>query len=130
MKYPEFIATVAKRSGLPRAEAEAVTRATLQTLGERITGVEARDLAGQLPKELQDDLGQTTEEAEPFGMDEFVRRVGKRAQAAPLDASDGVAAVFQTAEEAAGYGRFDDVMAQLPEEFGAFARPIMLPSLW
>ena len=40
-----------RRSALPRGEADAITRATLQTLGERITGGEARDPATQLPKE-------------------------------------------------------------------------------
>jgi uncharacterized protein (DUF2267 family) len=127
MRYPELIAEVSERSGLPSAEAEAVTRATLQTLGERITGADARGLAAQLPQELRDVLEQAAEEAEPFDLDEFLGRVGKRAEAAPVDASDGIAAVFQTMEDAAGSGEFDDVMSRLPEEFGAWARPILLP---
>jgi uncharacterized protein (DUF2267 family) len=127
MKYSEFIAKVAERGALPRDEADAITRATLQTLGERITGGEARDLAAQLPKELQDALASASEEAEPFGLDEFVRRVSDRARVAPADARDGINAVFQTLEDAISFGEFDDVMAQLPEEFGALAKPIILP---
>jgi uncharacterized protein (DUF2267 family) len=46
---------------------------------------------------------------------------------APADARDGINAVFQTLEDAISFGEFDDVMAQLPEEFGALAKPIILP---
>jgi uncharacterized protein (DUF2267 family) len=127
MKYPEFIAKVAKHSALPRDEAEAITRATLQALGERITGGEARDLAAQLPHELQDTLESASEEAEPFDLDEFIRRVSKRAAVAPADARDGITAVFQTFQDAVSFGEFDDVMDQLPEEFAALARPTILP---
>jgi uncharacterized protein (DUF2267 family) len=127
MKYPEFVAKVAKRSVLPRDETDAIIRATLQTLGERITGGEARDLAAQLPKELQDALASAPEEAEPFGLDEFIRRVSERARVAQADARDGITAVFQTLEDAVSFGEFDDVMAQLPDEFGALAKPIILP---
>ena len=51
MDYDNFIAKVAERAGTPRGEAEALARATLQTLAERITGGEAQDLAAQLPKQ-------------------------------------------------------------------------------
>ncbi|HEV8567055.1 MAG TPA: DUF2267 domain-containing protein [Actinoplanes sp.] len=127
MKYPEFISKVTERSALPRDEADAITRATLQTLGERITGGEARDLAAQLPKELQDDLASASEEAEPFDLEKFIRRVGERARVAPADARIGINAVFQTLEDAVSFGEFEDVMGQLPEEFGALAKPIILP---
>ncbi|GIF06532.1 DUF2267 domain-containing protein [Actinoplanes siamensis] len=127
MKFPEFISKVAERASLPREEADAITRATLRTLGERITGGEARDLAAQLPRELQDSLTSAPEKAEQFDLDEFVRRVAERAQVAPDDARHGVSAVFQTVEEAVSFGEFDDVMAQLPDEFGALAKPIILP---
>jgi hypothetical protein len=36
-----------------------------------------------------------------------------------------VPAVFQTLEDAVSFGEFKDVMAQLPEEFGALAKPII-----
>jgi uncharacterized protein (DUF2267 family) len=127
MKYPELISKVTERSALPRDEADAITRATLQTLGERITGGEARDLAAQLPKELQDDLASASEEAEPFDLEKFIRRVGERARVAPADARIGINAVFQTLEDAVSFGEFEDVMGQLPEEFGALAKPIILP---
>ena len=44
MRYDEFIDAVATRAGLPREQAETVTRATLRVLSERLTGGEAEDL--------------------------------------------------------------------------------------
>ena len=128
MKNREFIATVAERArDIPKDEAEAVSRATLQTLGERITGGEARDLAAQLPKELQPHLESAPEPPEPFGLDEFIRRVSERAGVSRDDARDGVYAVVQTLQDAVTFGEFEDVMSQLPKEFGALAKPNVIP---
>ena len=53
MKYDEFIGQVQHRAGLgSHTEAECATRATLETLAERLAGGEAHDLAAQLPPEL------------------------------------------------------------------------------
>ena len=53
MRYDEFIGQVQHRAGLgSHAEAERATRATLETLAERLAGGEAHDLAAQLPPEL------------------------------------------------------------------------------
>ena len=53
MKYDEFLGHVRHRTGLGSlTEAERATRATLETLAERLVGGEARDLAAQLPPEL------------------------------------------------------------------------------
>lgn len=54
MRYEEFISSVAQRTGLFEGDAVALTRATLTTLAERISGDEARDLAARLPFPLQD----------------------------------------------------------------------------
>ncbi len=53
MKYGEFIAQVQQRARLgSRDEADVATSATLTTLGERLAGGEAKDLASQLPVEI------------------------------------------------------------------------------
>jgi uncharacterized protein (DUF2267 family) len=45
MKYDEFISQVQRRADLAsREEAERATRATMETLGERLAGGEAKDL--------------------------------------------------------------------------------------
>ena len=58
--------------------AELAITATLETLNERLTGGEAKDLAAQLPKEVQPALQPKTEEAEAFSLEEFYRRVAER----------------------------------------------------
>jgi uncharacterized protein (DUF2267 family) len=105
-----------------RREAENATTATLETLNERITGGEARDLAAQLPKEIQPALQPKAEEAEGFSLEEFYRRVAEREgvdiETARIDAS----AVMRVLREAVTPGELDDVMAQLPEDFNALLR--------
>lgn len=116
MQYDEFITKVAHEAAVPREEADALTAATLRTLAERISGGEAEDLAAQLPKELKGYLARPGEEAEPFGLDEFVRRVAERAGTDSDQAFAHVGAVFATLREAVAAGELDDVAAQLPEE--------------
>lgn len=117
MNHDEFISKVAERASVPKGEAERLTRATLMTLAERITGGEARDLADQLPTQLKDALIPSQEPAEAFGLDEFVTRVARRAAVDEAEAKDGVRAVFSTLREAVSPGEFDDVMSQLPKEY-------------
>ena len=117
MKYDQFIATVAERAGVPRDEAEKLTRATLQVLAQRLTGGEAKDLRSQMPKELQPDLTKEQEPAERFDVDEFARRVAERSGTDEADAGAGVMAVLATIHDAVTPGEFDDVLAQLGREF-------------
>ena len=57
MKHDEFIGQVQHRARLSsRGEAERATRATLETLAERLSGGEAKDLASQLPSEIGEHL--------------------------------------------------------------------------
>jgi uncharacterized protein (DUF2267 family) len=53
MTYDEFIEAVEQRAHVERDVAEQATRATLETLSERLTGGEADDVAAQLPKPLR-----------------------------------------------------------------------------
>lgn len=117
MKYEEIIALVSERTALFEGEATALTRATLATLAERISGGEARDLAAELPGPLQDTLLPTNEEAEAFGFDEFVNRVAERSGLDPAVAETGVVAVMATLRDAVTPGEFEDVLSQLPQDF-------------
>jgi uncharacterized protein (DUF2267 family) len=117
MKYEEIIALVSERTGLYGGEAVALTRATLTTLAERISGGEARDLAAQLPGPLQDSLLPTEEEAEGFSFDEFVDRVSERSGLDPAVAETGVVAVMTTLRDAVTPSEFDNVLSQLPRDF-------------
>jgi uncharacterized protein (DUF2267 family) len=117
MDYETFEKAVAERAGIAGDEAGDVIRATLETLAERLTRGEADDLAAQLPKQMKGWLTTGSGPAERFGLDEFVRRVGERAEIPPERAREAVRAVFKTLREAVTGGEFKDVMSQLPSEF-------------
>ncbi|SCL33009.1 Uncharacterized conserved protein, DUF2267 family [Micromonospora rhizosphaerae] len=123
MNGSEFVDSVARHSGIPQAQADALTRATLQTLAERLTAGEARDLGEQLPRELRDDLCQAQGGAEPFGLAEFLQRVSSRAGVDAALADKSVPAVFKTICKEVTSDEFDDMMAQLPEEFWDVREP-------
>ena len=127
MNYDTFIDRVGQRAKLSSEQAVDLTRATLETLADRITGGEALDLAAQLPKPLQALLRKTRESADSFGVGEFVGQVAERASVDEMTARDGARAVFVTLHEAITGGEFDDVMAQLPEEFEDLFSPMMTP---
>jgi uncharacterized protein (DUF2267 family) len=123
MKYDEFIARVAENVGVSSAEAEKLTSATLETLAERISGGEARDLAAQLPMPLQDALLPASEEAEGFSFKEFVRRTAERAGMDAEVTDIAVDAVLVTLRDAVTPGEFDDVLSQLPQDFKRLGAP-------
>ena len=124
MDYATFTRTAAQRAGVPEETAERLEHATLRTLADRISGGEAQDLAAQLPGPLQDDLRLPREDAEAFGVDEFVRRVAERGHVDPGVARTGAAAVLITVREAVTPGEFDDVLSQLPQEYRELVGPM------
>src|SRR5436309_13242238 len=80
MKYDEFISQVQHRAKLnSREDAVRASSATLETLGERLAGGEAKDLASQLPRELDLYLERAyTGIQQSFSLDEFFWRVSQR----------------------------------------------------
>jgi uncharacterized protein (DUF2267 family) len=119
MKHDEFIGQVQHRARLSsRGEAERATRATLQTLAERLAGGEAEDLAAQLPLEIGHHLrGPWSAQGERFSLSEFFRRVSLREGVDPSAAVFHARAVIEVLSEAVSTGELDDVRAQLPAEF-------------
>ena len=124
MDYATFTRTTAQRAGVPEEAAERIEHATLRTLADRISGGEAQDLAAQLPGPLKDDLSPPREDAEAFGVDEFVRRVAERGDVGPDEARTGAVAVLTTVREAVTPGEFDDVLSQLPQEYRELVGPM------
>jgi uncharacterized protein (DUF2267 family) len=122
MKYEEFEKAVSRRAGVPQGRARVLTRATLETLADRLTRGEADDLAAQLPKQVEQWLIPATRPAEPFGVGEFINKVSERARVPPEDAQRAAQAVLATVREAVTGGEFQDVMAQLPDEFSELVR--------
>lgn len=117
MKYHEFLNTVVDRgAAADRDEAERVTRATLETLGERITQGEATDLAAQLPQDMSGWVTARASEATSYDLDEFCRRVSDRAGG--LDQPERTAAtVFSVLDESVTGGQIRHVADQLPNEY-------------
>jgi uncharacterized protein (DUF2267 family) len=124
MDYRTFTTTAAQRAGMPEDKAEQVERATLWVLADRISGGEAKDLAAQLPGPLKDPLEHADEPAEPFDVDEFVRRVAQRAHVDEDEARLGAAATLITVREAVTPGEFDDIISQLPQEYRELVGPM------
>jgi uncharacterized protein (DUF2267 family) len=126
MIYEDFIDAVARRAGVSAEQAATLTRATLRTLAERISGGEAEDLASELPDALGKHLRKppNQEFAEPFGLEEFVRRVSEQADVAPTVAAASVRAVLTTLREAVTGDEFEDMVAQLPKEFREVIEPV------
>jgi uncharacterized protein (DUF2267 family) len=119
LKYDEFIGQVQHRAGLgSHAEAERATRATLETLAERLAGGEARDLASQLPAELARSL-----EASDAGigakltLDEFFELVSEREGVDLENSTFHARVVIGVLTEAVSQGEIQDVRVQLPAAF-------------
>jgi uncharacterized protein (DUF2267 family) len=92
-------------------------RAVLQTLAERISKGEARDLAQHLPPGLAPWLA-TESGPEPFDVDEFLRRVADREGGVSLaQAERDARAVFAMLGRLAPAEEIDDMAAQLPNDF-------------
>lgn len=119
MKHDEFIKHVQSVAQLnSREEAERATRATLETLKERIVGDEASDLAAQLPKELGECLrGREGENGQYFSMQEFIVRVSEKEGVEPTAAAMHVRAVFAVLQQAVTAGEFDDIRANLSDDY-------------
>jgi uncharacterized protein (DUF2267 family) len=119
LKYDEFIAQVRHRAGLgSHAEAERATRATLETLAERLAGGEAHDLASQLSPELArylelPDAGI----AAKLTLDEFFELVSVREGVDLPDATLHARVVIGVLTEAVSLGEIKDVRVQLPAAF-------------
>jgi uncharacterized protein (DUF2267 family) len=122
MDRDRFLKQVTERGALSsKDESERAVRATLQTLAERIVGDEATDLAAQLPPEFGDALAGSSAEGERFGLDEFVSRVATRAGLDNAAAEQTAQAIFAVIRDAVTPGGFDDVVAQLPNDY----RPLL-----
>lgn len=118
MEHDAFIGHVVDRAQLSsRGDALTATRATLETLAERIPQGEATDLASQLPKEIGMFLQQDVDKTERFDSDTFIERVAKRANIDVPAATFQVRAVFDVMADATSEGQLEDVRQALPEDY-------------
>lgn len=122
MDHDEFIGQVQSRARLAsRGEAERATRATLETLAERIADGAAQNLAAQLPSEIGEHLRRKAPAAagtgERFSVDDFFERVAERGGADRPQAVFHARVVLEVLEEATSGALMAKVREQLPAEF-------------
>jgi uncharacterized protein (DUF2267 family) len=127
MKYREFLKAVAERGGPTEpAHADQAAKAVLAALGQRLAGGKPKDLASQLPLELQETL--TAHSGEPDigdDVEDFCRRVVEREgwNCTPGEALTHAQAVFGTIATLVSAGEIEDLKSQLPAGYAApFAR--------
>jgi len=126
MDHDAFIGEVQNRAELPsRGAALSASRATLQTLGDRIQEGKATNLAAQLSDELGRYLEEHADAPESFGFDEFIDRVAERDESIANHGDDDLSAaafharvVIDVLEEAVSGEQLDDLRDQLPDEYG------------
>jgi uncharacterized protein (DUF2267 family) len=114
--YERFIDMVGRFGHLDREGAERATGAVLQTLAERLSRGEARDLLEQLPAEMKPWI-YTESNIEPFDYGEFLRRVAEREGTEVLTAERHARAVFYALGSAITRDEVADVAAELPHDF-------------
>jgi uncharacterized protein (DUF2267 family) len=119
VRYDEFLGHVQHRARLgSRGEAERATRATLETLTERLVGGEAHDLASQLPPELArflqlPDAGIGAK----LTLEDFFELVSEREGVELVEATLHARVVIGVLTEAVSMGEIKDVRVQLPAAF-------------
>src|SRR4029453_12133957 len=117
MDYAELLQQVQVAGALDRAAAEQVILATVVTLAERMSHDELLRLGVRLPAELQVAVRAGSPGCQPFGADEFVRRVAERGGGEPQTVWTDVRAVLGTLEREVA--EMEAVRQRLPREFDA-----------
>lgn len=119
MKYEEFITHVQSLAqSNAREEAESATRATLETLKERVPVDEANELAAELPQELGQCLqGREGTTSESFNLQEFISRVSQRENIAPTTTAIHVRAVFAVLQNAINPEKFAKFHAHFSHDY-------------
>jgi uncharacterized protein (DUF2267 family) len=117
MKGDQFISEVRNLAEVDsKEEAEKATRATLETLKERLAGNEPSNLAAQLPPEIAPYLdGEGGRDS--FSVDEFYERVARKEGVSQDEAVKHARAVATVVQTAVTGGEVDDVRSQLGNDY-------------
>ena len=119
MQFDDFITRVQEQARLDtREDAIVVTRAVLETLGERLDRKVRNGLEAQLPNELKEFLLARKEQTDQFSLEEFYNRIGARADLKYIEATERTRQVFAVLREAVAGGEIDDIREDLPPDYG------------
>jgi uncharacterized protein (DUF2267 family) len=121
MEHDEFIGQVQHRARLDsRGAAERATRATLETLGERLSPGAAENLAAQLPPEIGEHLRRAAGgSGDQMDLNEFFDRVCER-EGGGVEKPEAVfhaRAVVEVLDEATTGNLMGKIQEQLPAEY-------------
>ncbi len=121
MELNEFLEKVRSRAGLANLdEALYASRATLETLSERLSGTEPGHLEAQLPTALARFMEiDPHRRVEPFSAAEFFHRIGEREGIGLDDATAHAKAVLGVLGEAVAPGEIMDIRRQLSNDYQA-----------
>ena len=119
MQTDEFLGQVQDKAQVATlGEAMRATRATLETLAERLGPDESRHLAAHLPHEIQLFLHDASMPMpERFSSDEFLLRVCAREGIDLPDSTHHARAVIDVLTEAVSPGEITDVLGRLPDDY-------------
>ena len=118
MQFDGFIDRVRERSGLEtREEAETLTRAVLETLGERLDRKVRDGILAQLPNELNDYLLLRAENSDQYPVEEFYNRVGARADLTYQNATERTRQVLSVVRASITEGEIQQILESLPVEY-------------
>src|SRR5919109_2912000 len=118
MQFEEFVDRVHEQTKLStREEAITITRAVLETLGERLDRKVRNGVAAQLPDELRDFLLARSDNTDRYELAEFYNRVGTRADLKYQDAIERTLQVFSVLRQAIPEGEIQDILEDLPSVY-------------
>ena len=118
MQFEEFITRVQEQARLDtREDAITITRAVLETLGERLDRKVRNGVEAQLPNELKEFLLTRAGSGDQYSLEEFYSRVGARADLKYNEATERTRQVFTVLREAVAGGEIEDILEDLPPEY-------------
>ncbi|HEY0515890.1 MAG TPA: DUF2267 domain-containing protein [Solirubrobacteraceae bacterium] len=116
-RLERFLSTVELLTGEPADRAEAIARATLQTLGERLALEQARALSAEMPEQLRAWLLVSDAEREPFEARELIRRIAARTGLDEGTAEREARAVLTALARVVRKQEYRDLEQQLPADY-------------
>ncbi len=123
MSYEDLLCVVSVQSCASSERAELATRATLETLAERIAAADSQALGERLPANVARWVA-TSNPADPFDLDEFLCRVADRESVDIETAEWHARAVLEAVALAIGEREYERLEAQLSEDYGALLQDV------
>ena len=118
MQFDEFITQVQEQARLDTPEeAITLTRAVLETVGERLDRKVRNGLEAQLPNELKEFLLARHERSDQYDLEEFYNRIGARADLKYTKATERTRQVLVVLRQAVAGGELEDLREGLPPEY-------------